>query len=89
VAQFGSASVYVLDGRGRIIDRLPVPGRDPTNVCFAGPAHDQLVVTIDDTGEVVVFDGVATGHRLPFCPTVELAHPWTPRLAQPAAGGPS
>jgi gluconolactonase len=89
VAQFGSGSVYVLDTRGAIVDRRSVPGRDPTNVCFAGPAHDQLVVTIDDTGEVVVLDGVATGLRLPFCPTVDAAHPWAGRVAQPAAGGPS
>jgi gluconolactonase len=89
VAQFGSGSVYVLDTRGDIVDRRPVPGRDPTNVCFAGPAHDQLVVTIDDTGEVVVLDGVATGLRLPFCPTVDATHPWAGRVAQPAAGGPS
>jgi gluconolactonase len=81
VAQFGAAAVYVLDARGQVVDRLPVPGRNPTNVCFAGPGHDQLVVTIDDTGEVVVLDGVAIGHRLPFCPTGADTHPWSARLA--------
>jgi gluconolactonase len=92
VAHFGSGAVYVLDQHGVIVDRLAVPGRSPTNVCFAGPRHDQLVVTIDDTGEVVVLDGVAIGLRLPFCPTAMVDHPWAVRLApfdQPAAGGPS
>jgi sugar lactone lactonase YvrE len=76
VAQFGSGTVYVLNGRGRIVERLAVPGRSPTNVCFAGRAHDQLVVTVDDSGEVIVLDGVATGLRLPFCPTGIDGHPW-------------
>ncbi|HEY1281962.1 MAG TPA: SMP-30/gluconolactonase/LRE family protein [Acidimicrobiales bacterium] len=89
VAHFGSGAVYVLDPRGAVVDRLAVPGRSPTNVCFAGHRHDQLVVTVDDTGEVVVLDGVATGHRLPFCPSVRPDHPWASRLDQPAAGGPS
>ena len=89
VAHFGSGSVYVLDPRGAVVGRLAMPGRSPTNVCFAGRRHDQLVVTVDDTGEVVVLDGVATGHRLPFCPTVGRDHPWTARLDRPAAGGPS
>ena len=87
VAHFGSGAVYVLDPRGGVVDRLTVPGRSPTNVCFAGRHHDQLVVTVDDTGDVIVFDGVATGHRLPFCPTVTAAHPWAGRLRQPAEGG--
>jgi sugar lactone lactonase YvrE len=87
VAQFGAAAVYVLDDLGHIVDQRPVPGRNPTNVCFAGPAHDQLVVTIDDTGEVVVLDGVATGLRLPFCPTRADTHPWAARLGHPGEGG--
>ncbi len=80
VAQFGSGTVYVLDGRGQVVERLPVPGRNPTNVCFAGAAHDHLVVTLDDTGDVVVLDGVATGLRLPFCPTATDGHPWAVRF---------
>jgi gluconolactonase len=34
---------------------------NPTNVCFAGPRRDVLVVTAAEGGRVVAFDGVATG----------------------------
>ena len=33
----------------------------PTNLCFAGPERDVLVVTAAEGGRVVAFDGVATG----------------------------
>jgi sugar lactone lactonase YvrE len=80
VAHFGSGAIYVLGDDGRVVDRLEVPGRCPTNVCFAGPDHDLLVVTLDDTGEVVVLDGVTRGRRLPFCPSRASGHAFTGRM---------
>jgi gluconolactonase len=89
VAHYGSGAVHVFDGQGRPLERLGAPGRDPTNVCFAGRRHDQLVVTLDDTGSVVVLDVGTTGRRLPFCPSALEHHPWEERLpVQPTAGGP-
>jgi gluconolactonase len=80
VAHYGSGAVHVFDDRGQPLDRLPVPGRCPTNVCFAGSGLDRLVVTLDDTGEVVMLDGVGTGRRLPFCPSAGDDHPFAARL---------
>ena len=80
VAHFASGAVHVLDRQGRPLDRLTVPGRCPTNVCFAGPDHDRLVVTLDDTGEVVMLEAGATGRRLPFCPSSSADHPFAPLL---------
>jgi gluconolactonase len=80
VAHFGSGAVHVLDERGRPVEQLSVPGRCPTNVCFSGLGLDRLVVTLDDTGEVVVLDGVGTGQRLPFCPAAVGDHPFAARL---------
>jgi gluconolactonase len=89
VAHFGSGAVHVFDEGGRPLEQVTVPGRDPTNVCFAGPRHDRLVVTVDDTGEVVVLDRGITGRRLPFCPSTIDDHPWSARLpGHPTAGGP-
>jgi gluconolactonase len=89
VAHYGSGAVFVFDAAGREVDRLAVPGRDLTNVCFAGDQLDRLVVTIDDTGTVVVLDSGVTGRRLPFCPTAVERHPWAARLPQLPVGGPS
>jgi gluconolactonase len=76
VAHFASGAVFVFDTAGAEIDRIAVPGRAPTNVCFAGDALDQLVATLDDTGEVVLADIGMTGRRLPFCPSLAGDHPW-------------
>jgi gluconolactonase len=94
VAHFASGAVFVFDGDGTELDRLDVPGRDPTNVCFAGPDHDQLVVTVDDTGDVVALDLRVRGRRLPFCPSAVPDHPWAAMLPAapgqlPGGGGPS
>ncbi len=89
VAHFGSAAVHVLDPAGHEVERLSLPGRDPTNVCFGGPGHDQLIVTLDDTGAVVVVDAGVVGRRLPFCPTTVANHAWAARLAQRSASAPS
>jgi gluconolactonase len=92
VAHFASSAIFVFDAAGREIDRLAVPGRAPTNVCFVGPDLDQLAVTVDDTGEVVVLELGVSGRRLPFCPSRAAEHPWAARLPPPpgqTAGGPS
>jgi gluconolactonase len=92
VAHFASSAVFVFDPTGQEVDRLAVSGRAPTNVCFIGPDLDQLAVTVDDTGEVVVLELGVTGRRLPFCPSGVADHPWSARLPPrpgQTAGGPS
>ena len=82
VAHFASGAVFVFDEAGTELDRIAVPGRDPTNLCFAGDRLDRLVVTLDDTGEVVLGEVAAVGRRLPFCPSGIDDHPWA--AAMPA-----
>jgi len=45
VAYFGGGRVDVIDPAGTVIDALPVPGEQPTNVAFGGPDRTMLVVT--------------------------------------------
>ena len=50
--------------------RIPCGGASPTNVCFGGPDHTVLFITVDDTGEMLAVDWGVRGQVLNFCPTV-------------------
>jgi gluconolactonase len=80
VAYFGAGGVYVFDASGGLVERLDTGGACPTNVCFGGPGHDQLYVTVDDTGELVVLEPGERGERLQFCPSVAAGHPFASAL---------
>lgn len=80
VAHYGAGAVFVFDQDGNEELRLPTPGRRPTNVCFGGPRHDRLYVTVDDTGTLIEYDLGITGWRLPFCPATSGGHAWTDYL---------
>lgn len=46
VALYGGSQVINVDPRaGRLIRKLPIPGRDITSVAFAGDNLDELIVT--------------------------------------------
>jgi gluconolactonase len=87
VAHYGSGAVFVYDAGGILLDRIPTPGVNPTNLCFGGAAHDQLYVTVDDLGILVVLDLAVSGDRINFCPSTTPSHPWAallPRMTSPA-----
>lgn len=45
VALWGAASIVQLDTQGSVLRRVAVPAKNVTNVCFAGPRLDRLVVS--------------------------------------------
>lgn len=55
VAVFGSRSVRVVDHSGTVIDAIPVPGRDPTNVAFDGDGDLGMVVTESADGYLLSY----------------------------------
>jgi gluconolactonase len=52
VAHYGGSRVDVLDAAGAIVDRIDVPGRNPTNCAFGGPDRRTLVITEVETGSL-------------------------------------
>ena len=82
VTHFGSGHVYVYDAAGAEVDRIPCGGTSPTNVCFGGPDHATLFITVDDTGEMVTVEAGVRGEALPFCPAaVSGTHPFAAMMA--------
>jgi len=72
-------AVFVFEPDGRLCRRLDFAEPTfPTNLCFAGPDLDRLVVTAAKGGRVVVLDGDVT-------PAPGLCPPWSPphRPARP------
>jgi gluconolactonase len=80
VATVGVGFVYVFNPSGKLIEGIPTGGIRPTNVCFGGPDHDSLFVTIDDLGTMVRIPTGVLGYRLPFCPSARDDHPWSKML---------
>ena len=82
MAHYGGAGIYVFDESGKQTAIIDTPGVNPTNVCFAGPSHADLFVTIDDPGTLIAFELGVKGDRINFCPTDASQHPWAPVLAK-------
>ena len=51
IAHFGMRQVQVLSPEGKLVRRYPGGNLTTSNVCFAGPAMDQLYVTGGLRGE--------------------------------------
>jgi gluconolactonase len=83
VATVGVGFVYVYNSNGSLIESIPTGGIRPTNVCFGGPNHETLFVTIDDLGTMVTIPNEIKGYRLPFCPSGWENHPWAKMLPPP------
>jgi len=79
--------VLVYNPEGKLIETIHTGGARTTNVCFGGPKHDQLFVTVDDLAAMVVFDLGVKGYRLPFCPSRSEDHPWAKMLPQAPKSG--
>jgi gluconolactonase len=84
VTQLVAGCLRVYDPNARLLESIPTTGRRPTNVCFGGPNHDTLYVTVDDLGTMVTIPIGVAGYRLPFCPSRGAEHPWARML--PAGG---
>lgn len=85
IAAFESDRVLVVDSSGRLARQLSTgEGSRPTNLCFAGPDLDRLVVTLARGGRVVVarerFPGTLASPWLvsAFRPPARAPHPATP-----------
>lgn len=81
VTHLASGRIFRFDVRGVEVETIAVGGTHPTNVCFAGPRLDQLLVTVDDAGELQRIDLGAPGERLNFCPSRVPDHAWAMTLA--------
>lgn len=86
IATYGVGFVYVFDRTGKLIEGIPTGGIQPTNVCFGGPDHDTLFVTVNDLGTMVTIPVGVTGYRLPFCPSTWADHPWSKMLPESPNG---
>lgn len=53
VATLVVGELTTLSPRGKVLDRVAVDDPMPTNVCFTGPDHADLVVTLGSTGRVI------------------------------------
>ena len=52
VAQFGGGCVSVIDSDGRLLESIPVPGKNVTNCAFGGPDRRTLVITDVETASL-------------------------------------
>jgi gluconolactonase len=75
VAHYGADCVRVYDTHGELLHSIRTQG-NPSNVCFAGPRFEHLVVTIDDRGELHAYDIRVRGDRINFCPSTHAGHEW-------------
>lgn len=52
VAHYGEGRIDLIDPSGHVVDAIPVPGPEPTNLAFGGADRRTLVVTENSTGTV-------------------------------------
>ncbi len=64
VAVYGSGQVMAVDPEGRIVRRLELPGRNPTNCAFDPLGRHGLVVTEAERGEILSFPDLGPGAPL-------------------------
>ena len=82
IAAYGAGFVYVFAPDGKLEESIPSGGTRPTNVCFGGPGHDALYITVDDIGAIMTIAAGVEGYRLPFCPSGAEDHPWAKMLPE-------
>ena len=64
VAVYGSGQVVAVDPAGRIVRRIDLPGKNPTNCAFDPSGRLGLVVTEAERGELLSLMGVGVGIAL-------------------------
>jgi sugar lactone lactonase YvrE len=50
IALWGGASVVQLDANGRFLQKIFIPAKNVTNLCFCGPRLDRLLVSTASIG---------------------------------------
>ncbi len=73
VAVYGSGQVMAVDPAGRIVQRIDLPGRNPTNCAFDPSGRLGLVVTEAERGEILSLAGLGVGAGL-------FARGWSPAV---------
>jgi gluconolactonase len=48
IAMFSESQLWCLSPEGKKIDSIPIPGRNPTNLIFAGPDRQTAYVTVNE-----------------------------------------
>lgn len=81
ITHFGGRGVHVYDRTGEHLDTIDPGGVNPTNVCFGGPDHRKLLITVDDTAQLVALDVDVPGDVINHCPSTTANLGWDARLA--------
>jgi gluconolactonase len=68
VAHFGGGAVWVFRPDGSLLEKIPAPGKKPSNVEFGGPDLTTLFVTEDETNAVYKITRDTPGLPLFFHP---------------------
>lgn len=55
VAMYSEAQLWCISPEGQKIDSIPIPGRNPTNLIFAGPDRQTAYVTVNDGNDGKLF----------------------------------
>lgn len=66
VAHFGGQAIYVISPKGKIIYKIPTPGKKPSNVEFGGKNMKTLFITEDETNCVYKTQMEIRGQKLFF-----------------------
>lgn len=64
VAHFGGQAIYVISKEGKVISKIPTPGKKPSNVEFGGKDMKTLFITEDETNSVYKTSVEIQGLRL-------------------------
>jgi gluconolactonase len=64
VATYGQGEVTVLGRDGSVLQRISIPGKQPTNVCFGPSGEKAIYVTEYEMGTVERYDVEAEGYKL-------------------------
>jgi gluconolactonase len=56
VTVFGQGDVTVLAPDGAVVERLPLVGRNPTNLAFGAPGEGRIYVVEDELGQMEAYD---------------------------------
>lgn len=68
IARYGAGRVLVVSPGGKILHKVELKGKDPTNLVFGGPDKRQVYVTLQDRGAIETFRSKYPGRPYPPSP---------------------